>query len=86
MQASIHFPESLSAGVLSIAVISPDEQRRNAAICALGECQNGQIQEFISYPTDLREVSRILGNDFDVVIVDPVSYTHLDVYKRQLLE
>ena len=61
---------SLSAGALSIAVVSPDEQRRNAAICALGECQNGQIQEFISYPTDLREVSRILGDDFDVVIVD----------------
>jgi pilus assembly protein CpaE len=61
---------SLSAGALSIAVVSPDEQSRNAAICALGECQNGQIQEFISYPTDLKEVSRILGNDFDVVIVD----------------
>jgi pilus assembly protein CpaE len=61
---------SLSAGALSIAVISPDEQRRNAAICALGECQNGQIQEFISYPADLNDVSRMLGDNYDVVIVD----------------
>ena len=24
------------------------------------------------------------GKQFDVVILDPVSYTHLDVYKRQI--
>jgi pilus assembly protein CpaE len=55
---------------LSIAVISPDEQRRNEAINALGECQYGTIREFISYPPDLNDVSRMLGNNFDVILVD----------------
>jgi pilus assembly protein CpaE len=59
-----------SAGDLSIAVISPDEHRRNAAISALGECQNGSIREFISYPPNLNDVSRMMGNNFDVVFVD----------------
>ena len=70
MQASIHFPESLSAGVLSIAVISPDEQRRNAATSALAEFQGGSIQEFVSYPPSLDDVAQTLGHNFDVVLID----------------
>lgn len=70
MQASIHFPESLGAGVLSIAVISPDEQRRNAATSALAEFQGGSIQEFVSYPPSLDDVSQTLGHNFDVVLID----------------
>jgi pilus assembly protein CpaE len=62
--------DSLSAAALSVAVISPDEQRRNAAIRALGECQTGRVREFKSYPTDLNDLPGILGNDFDVVMVD----------------
>jgi pilus assembly protein CpaE len=59
-----------SAGDLSIAVISPNQQRRNAATIALGTCQNAPIREFISYPSNLNDVSRILGNNFDIVFVD----------------
>jgi pilus assembly protein CpaE len=71
MSTAIQISDPLiSAGNLSIAVISPDEQRRNAAIIALGECQNGPIREFTSYPPDLNDVSRILGNNFDVIFVD----------------
>jgi pilus assembly protein CpaE len=72
MPASIQISDGLSlgSGELWIAVISPDEQRRNAALSALGECQTGQIQEFLSYPPDLRDVAQFLGNNFDVVIVD----------------
>ena len=72
MSTAIQIPETLalSAGVLSIAVISPDEQRRNAATSALGECQSGPIREFISYPPGVNDVSRMLGNTFDVVLVD----------------
>jgi pilus assembly protein CpaE len=58
------------AGVLSVAVISPDEQHRNAALRALGECQIGEIQEFASYPPNLDEAPRTLNRDFDVVLVD----------------
>jgi pilus assembly protein CpaE len=44
--------------------------RRSEAINALGECQNGPIREFISYPPNLDDVSRTLGNHFDVILVD----------------
>ena len=62
--------DSLSASALSVAVISPDERRRSAAIGALGECQAGQIREFTAYPLNPDEVSGMLGLDFDVVLVD----------------
>src|ERR1039458_7427770 len=71
MSTPIHISDTLmSAGDLSIAVISPDTQRRNAATSALGECQDGPIREFISYPPNLDDVSRMLGHNFDVVLVD----------------
>jgi pilus assembly protein CpaE len=61
---------SSGAGILSVAVISPDEQRRNAALNAVGECPTGQVQEFVSYPSSLDEAPRNLNRDFDVVLVD----------------
>jgi pilus assembly protein CpaE len=71
MSTAVQIPVPLiSAGGLSIAVISPDDQRRNEAINALGECQYGTIREFISYPPDLNDVSQMLGNNFDVIFVD----------------
>jgi pilus assembly protein CpaE len=71
MSISIQIPSLLlSAGDLTIAVISPDEQRRNEATSALGECHSGTIREFISYPSDLNDVSRMLGNNFDVILID----------------
>jgi pilus assembly protein CpaE len=71
MSTAIQIPDPLmSAGDLSIAVISPDEQHRNAATIALGECRNGPIQEFISYPPNLHDVSRTLGNNFDIIFID----------------
>jgi pilus assembly protein CpaE len=72
MSTPIQIPDALAlgAGNLSIAVISPDEKRRNAAMSALSECQTGKIQEFTSYLADLDNVQRMLGQDFDVVLVD----------------
>jgi pilus assembly protein CpaE len=63
-------PALPGAGALSVAVISPDEKSRNAALLALGECQTGQIQQFASYPLGLDEAHRNLNRDFDVVLVD----------------
>jgi len=72
MSTAVQVPEilTLSTGALSVAVISPDEQRRNAATVALGECPGVQIREFISYPPGIEDVSRMLGQNFDVVLVD----------------
>jgi pilus assembly protein CpaE len=63
-------PLRLTSGALSTAVISPDMRRRNEAINALGECHSGPIREFISYPPNLDNVPRTLGNNYDVVLID----------------
>jgi pilus assembly protein CpaE len=70
MSTRTQIPDALSAGSLSIAVISPDEELRGAAVTALGECQQSQIQEFASYPSNSDDAPRMLGNDFDVVLID----------------
>jgi pilus assembly protein CpaE len=71
MSTTMHIPDTFfGTEVMSIAVISPDEYRRSAATNVLGECHRGQIREFISYPPDIDDVSRMLGHNFDVVIVD----------------
>jgi pilus assembly protein CpaE len=58
------------AGTLYVAVISPDAQRRSAALYALEECHVGKIQEFLSYPADLEDAPRTLNRDFDIILVD----------------
>jgi pilus assembly protein CpaE len=63
-------PASPRASALSVAVISPDENRRHAALRALGECHTGEIQEFASYPPGPDDAPRTLNRDFDVVLVD----------------
>jgi pilus assembly protein CpaE len=70
MSDTVRIPDAVSAGALSIAVVSPDEQRRKAAVTALGECNSGPIREFVAYPSDLYDVPRVLGNSFDVILVD----------------
>ena len=70
MSASGQIPGPLGSEPLSIAVISPDDVRRNAAIRALDKFPNGQIREIISYPPDIEGVTRILKKSFDVVIID----------------
>jgi pilus assembly protein CpaE len=63
-------PFSASAAALSVAVISPDEQRRQAAASALSESRNHQIREFASYPSDPDAAPWTLNRDFDAVLVD----------------
>ena len=58
------------AETLSIAVISPDRERRGAALAALGQSHSGPTREFISYPPNLEDVARTLNRDYDVVLVD----------------
>lgn len=62
--------DSLSASALSVAIVSPDDERRKAASEALSGCQPGRVREFKSYPTDVNDATAMLGNDFDVVMVD----------------
>ena len=72
MSSFARIPETLSlgTGILSVAIISPDEQRRRDAMKALDECQGAQIQEFNSFPSNSDDVTRMLGHNFKVVLVD----------------
>jgi pilus assembly protein CpaE len=62
--------DALSMSVLSIAVISPDDERRQAAMTALSECHSGPVREFTAYYPALSEVPRVIGHNFDLVFVD----------------
>jgi pilus assembly protein CpaE len=57
-------------GVLSIAVISPDDERRKAAMDELSGCQTGPIREFTAYYPALGEVKKVIGHNYAVVLVD----------------
>jgi Flp pilus assembly CpaE family ATPase len=64
------YPDSIGAGLLSVALIGPDEGRRRAMSSALAECRGAQVREFSSYPTSLDEVPRLLKQYYDVILID----------------
>jgi pilus assembly protein CpaE len=70
MPGFVEVPGAPGAGVLSIALIGPDEERRKAVAGALAGCHGVAIREFSSYPAGLNELSRMLEQYFDVVIVE----------------
>jgi len=62
--------DSPASEPLSIAVISPNDPRRNAALSALEKFPNGRVWEFMSYPPDVEVVAKTLKQRFDVVVID----------------
>ncbi len=60
---------AIGANVLTVALIGPDPERRQAIAKALAGPQVGTTREFSVYP-ELDDVPRLLQQDFDVVIVD----------------
>ena len=64
------YPSSFGDESLSIALIGPDDERRNAAGMVLVGCNGGEIREFASYPPSLDDVPRLLDQNYDVIIID----------------
>ncbi len=62
-------PDSLDVHVMSVALIGPEEQRRQAVARALAGSQANVTREFASYP-DLDDVPQLLDADYNVIIVD----------------
>jgi pilus assembly protein CpaE len=62
-------PDSLDVHVLAVALIGPDEQRRQAMSRALAGSQANVTREFASYPS-LDDLSKFLEASYDVIIVD----------------
>jgi pilus assembly protein CpaE len=77
-------PENPGAGHMSVALIGPDADRRQHVAEALSpqpEPEDNRspaptagnsvfIREFTAYPTDPEELTRILEQDYDVIILD----------------
>jgi Flp pilus assembly CpaE family ATPase len=63
------FPDSLG-GLLSIALIGPDEEKRKALAHAIEVCRGGDVREFSSYPPALDDVPKLLEQFYDAIIID----------------
>ncbi len=62
-------PDALGTSPLSVALIGPDEHRRNAVAEAIAGPLCGTRRELNFYP-DLEEAQKLIERSFDVVIVD----------------
>ena len=65
-----HTPDVHENSILSIVLIGPDEHRRQEIVGILSGCSGVQIREFTSYPTDLNNLSEMLVQQYDAVIID----------------
>ncbi len=70
MSDTPQIPGAIDAGVLSIALIGPDEERRKAVAGALAGSQRTLVREFSSYPANLDDLPQMLEPPADVVIVE----------------
>ena len=63
-------PDTPLKSVLSIALIGPDDDRRKAILSVLSESEAARISEFTSFPPDLDELPRTVGEHYDVIVLD----------------
>jgi pilus assembly protein CpaE len=61
--------DDLGTNVLSVGLICPEEQRRNAVTSALAGTQGNLTKVFPSYP-ELDDVPGLLEKNFDVIIIE----------------
>lgn len=64
------YPDSIGSKQLSIALISPNLERRAAAAMALTRCAGGDVNEFPNYPAGLDDLPAMFSQRFDVVIIE----------------
>ena len=62
--------ESLGVEKLSIVLIGPNHDRREAVALALARCAGGNVRAFSSYPPSLDDMPRLLEQHHDVIIID----------------
>ena len=63
-------PEVTGSKDMSVALIGPNDAHRKIVAQALASSQGRKIHEFIDYPGNLNDLSRMLEQNFDVVLVD----------------
>jgi protein TonB len=72
MSTNAHSPQaedSASKG-MSVALIGPNDAHRKIVARALASTQGRKVHEFIDYPADLNDLSGMVEQNFDVVLVD----------------
>ena len=62
-------PDSSGATASSIALIDPDDLRREEVASALAGFQGATVKEFSAYPTDFDELPKLLEQRYDAVIM-----------------
>jgi pilus assembly protein CpaE len=62
--------DELGAPGLAIALIGPDESRREQVALALAACSKGQVHAFASYPPTLDGTPKLLEQNYDVMVID----------------
>jgi pilus assembly protein CpaE len=70
MSSLIQTDEALRDSSFSVAVISPDRQRRLAATSTFAQRGNVEIHEFSNYPPSLEFMPALLERAFDVILID----------------
>ena len=63
-------PDTPLKSVLSIALIGPNDDRRKAILGVFSEYQGIKVSEFTSFPPDLDELPKTVGERYDVVVLD----------------
>jgi pilus assembly protein CpaE len=63
-------PEPLGPDNLSIVLIGPERQGREAVYHSLIACSGSEVRAFSSYPPSLDDVHRLLEQNHDVIIID----------------
>jgi pilus assembly protein CpaE len=63
-------PDASDGRSVSVALIGPDQQRREAVACALSGCQGVSVREFPCFPAYLDDLPQMLEQHYDAVIVD----------------
>jgi len=70
MSGSQQIPGAIGAGILSVALIGPDESRRKEVAGALSAFPGVQVSEIAAYPADLDDLPQTLQQPHHILIVD----------------
>ena len=62
--------DDLGATGLAIALVGPDQARRDKVAHALAACSKGQVHAFDSYPPTLDDTPKLLEQNYDVIVIE----------------
>jgi TonB family protein len=63
-------PEPFGSSGMSVALIGPNDAHRKIVAKALTGSDAGKVREFINYPGQFTDLPRIVGQSYDVVMLD----------------